>query len=93
MRRLVVVVVVAVGIAGVWWLAEDGEVGNRLSAFGERILNRATGEPPSWGDVADRVGDFASEERELKQTVGALGAGPDEAEAADNGANAERNDP
>jgi hypothetical protein len=31
--------------------------------------------PPSWGDVADRVGDFAKEEQGLKKTVGALGGG------------------
>ena len=35
---------------------------------------RGGGPPPSWGDVAERVGEFAKEEQGLKQTVGRLDA-------------------
>ena len=33
--------------------------------------------PPSWGDVADKVGEFASEERDLKRVVGGEKVAPD----------------
>ncbi|MCP4384641.1 MAG: hypothetical protein GY798_25040 [Hyphomicrobiales bacterium] len=82
MRRLIVVVVLAAGFVGLWWLADDGRLRERLVGFSEQVLNRATGEPPSWGDVAERVGAFASEERDLKETVGSLGGGPDSSDEA-----------
>ncbi|WP_421725476.1 hypothetical protein [Bauldia sp.] len=77
MRRLLVVVLLAVGIIGAWWLADDSQLGERIVTFGNEVVDRATGERPSWGDVADRVGDFATAERELKQTVGGLSGDPD----------------
>jgi hypothetical protein len=78
MRRLVVVGLVAVAATGAWWLAEDGDLRRNLSQFGTEILDRARGRPaPSWGDVADKVGEFASEERDLKRTVGGNKVAPD----------------
>jgi hypothetical protein len=68
MRRLLIVAVVA---TGAWWLAEDGNLRRHLSQFGNEVLMRAGGgPPPSWGDVAAKVGEFASEERDLKRVVG-----------------------
>lgn len=76
MRRLIVVVGLAAIVIGGWWLAEDGKLGKRLSDFSGDVLDSARGGPaPSWGDVADRVGEFAEEERGLKQTVGRLDHG------------------
>ncbi|MCB1496499.1 MAG: hypothetical protein KDJ86_11980 [Bauldia sp.] len=76
MRRILIVAIVAVGVAGVWWLAEDGGLQHRLGEIGGDVMEQVSGKPaPSWGDVADRVGDFAREESELKKTVGGLGGG------------------
>ncbi len=76
MRRAIVVAILAVGIIGVWWLAEDGGLQNRLGELGDEVVAKARGTPPpSWGDVADRVGEFATEEHGLKQIVGELGTG------------------
>ncbi len=76
MRRLVLVAAVAAGIIAAWWLAEDSNLRQQLTAAGEAVLQKARGggPPPSWGDVADRVGEFAKEEQGLKQTVGRLDA-------------------
>ena len=75
MRRLVLVAAVAAGIIAAWWLAEDSDIRQQLTAAGEAVLQKARGgPPPSWGDVADRVGEFAKEEQGLKQTVGRLDA-------------------
>jgi len=76
MRRLVLVAAVAVGIIAAWWLAEDSDLRQQLTAAGEAVLQKARGggPPPSWGDVAERVGEFAKEEQGLKQTVGRLDA-------------------
>ncbi|HET7717546.1 MAG TPA: hypothetical protein VFK86_18135 [Bauldia sp.] len=71
MRRLVIVGLVAIAATGVWWLAEDGDLRRHLGQIGSEILDRARGRPPpSWGDVADKVGEFAVEERDLKRVVG-----------------------
>ena len=71
MRRLLIVAVVAVAATGAWWLAEDGNLRRHLSHFGSEVLMRAGGgPPPSWGDVAAKVGEFAEEERDLKRVVG-----------------------
>ena len=60
MRRIVIVAAVAVVATGAWWLAEDGNLRRHLSQFGSEMLARASGgPPPSWGDVADKVGEFA----------------------------------
>jgi len=76
MRRILLVAIVAVGVAGAWWLAEDGGLQHRLGEIGGDVMEKVRGKPaPSWGDVADRVGDFAKEEGELKKTVGGLGGG------------------
>lgn len=71
MRRLLIVAAVAVAATGAWWLAEDGNLRRHLSRFGNEVLMRAGGgPPPSWGDVAAKVGEFAEEERDLKRVVG-----------------------
>lgn len=78
MRRLLIVAAVAVAATGAWWLAEDGNLRRHLSQFGNEVLMRAGGgPPPSWGDVADKVGEFASEERDLKRVVGGSSVAPD----------------
>lgn len=76
MRRLILVTAVAAGIIAAWWLAEDSDLRQQLTAAGEAVLQKARGggPPPSWGDVAERVGEFAKEEQGLKQTVGRLDA-------------------
>lgn len=75
MRRLVLVTATAAAIIAVWWLAEDSDLRHELTAAGEAVLQKARGgSPPSWGDVAERVGEFAKEEQGLKQTVGRLDA-------------------
>lgn len=80
MRRIALVAIVAVGLAGVLWLAEDGGLQHRLADLGSEVMQKVRGAPPpSWGDVADRVGEFAEEERGLKATVGSLGGGLPEA--------------
>lgn len=76
MRRILLVAIVAIGVAGAWWLAEDGGLQHRLGEIGDDVMEKVSGKPaPSWGDVADRVGDFAKEEGALKKTVGNLGGG------------------
>lgn len=78
MRRLLIVAAVAVAATGAWWLAEDGNLRRHLSRFGDEILVRAGAGPrPSWGDVADKIGEFASEERDLKRAVGGERIAPD----------------
>ena len=78
MRRIVIVGLVAVAATGAWWLAEDGNLRRHLSQFGTEIIDRARGRPaPSWGDVANKVGEFASEERDLKRVVGGDKITPD----------------
>jgi hypothetical protein len=78
MRRLVVVAALAVVATGAWWLAEDGDLRRHLIALGEDVVSRARGgPPPSWGDVAEKVGEFASEERDLKRVVGGGKVAPD----------------
>jgi hypothetical protein len=62
-----VIVGVAVGILGLLWLAEDTGVGQRMIGLGAD----PNAKPPSWGDVADKVGEFANAEGELKRTIGA----------------------
>jgi hypothetical protein len=77
-RRVVIVGLVAVAATGAWWLAEDGNLRRHLARFGSEILDRARGaSAPSWGDVADKVGEFASEERDLKRAVGGGMVAPD----------------
>ena len=79
MRRIVLVILVAAGFVGVWWLAEDGNLRHRIGELGGEMIDRARGTPPpSWADVAERVGEFAAEERDLKQTVGRLDPGSGE---------------
>ena len=78
MRRLVIVAVAAVIATGALWLAEDGNLRRQLSQFGTEMLARAgVGPPPSWGDVAAKVGEFADEERDLKRVVGGGQVAPD----------------
>jgi hypothetical protein len=78
LRRIVIVGLVAVAATGAWWLAEDGNLRRHLSQFGSEILERASGAPaPSWGDVADKVGEFAVEERDLKRAAGGGSVAPD----------------
>jgi hypothetical protein len=80
MRRLLIVGLVAVAATGAWWLAEDGNLRRHLSRFGNEMLARAGGgPPPSWGDVAAKVGEFADEERDLKRVVGDGQVAPDPA--------------
>jgi len=77
MRRLLVVGLVAVAATGAWWLAEDGNLRRHLTHFGNEILDRARGSPPpSWGDVADKIGEFSTEERDLKKVVGGGSVAP-----------------
>lgn len=78
LRRLVIVGLVAVAATGAGWLAEDGNLRRHLARFGDEILERAGGgAKPSWGDVADKVGEFAVEERDLKRAVGGGMVAPD----------------
>jgi hypothetical protein len=78
LRRIVIVGLVAIAATGAWWLAEDGNLRRHRSQFGNQILERAGGGPkPSWGDVADKVGEFAIEERDLKRAVGGGMVAPD----------------
>ncbi len=71
MRRIGLVALVAVVATGAWWLAEDGNLRRQLIEAGQHVIDRARGKPPpSWGDVAAKVGEFAAEERDLKKTVG-----------------------
>lgn len=72
-------------VIGAWWLAEDGGLRQRIVTIGSDVLDRAGGSrpAPSWGDVADRVGDFATEERGLRETIGSLGTGAGEDEAGE----------
>lgn len=66
MRRSVAVILVAAVILGIWWIVEDGRLRDRIA--------EATAEPPraNWGDVAGKVGEFAEEERALRETIGVL---------------------
>jgi hypothetical protein len=66
MRRIAAVVLVAAVILGIWWVVEDGRLSDRIA--------EATAEPPraNWGDVAGKVGEFAEEERALRETIGVL---------------------
>ena len=66
MRRFWLVVGIAAGMVGLLWLAEDEGVRRSLIELGGRSDDRG----PSWGDVADKVGEFAREEAELKQVIG-----------------------
>jgi hypothetical protein len=80
--RIVVVGLVAVAATGIWWLAEDGDLRRHIAELGRQVLDGASGEPPpSWGDVAEKVGEFANEERGLKRTIGGhqVAPGPDAA--------------
>lgn len=74
MRRSVAVVLVAAVILGIWWIVEDGRLRDRIA--------EATAEPPraNWGDVAGKVGEFAEEERALRETIGVLQPGANESE-------------
>lgn len=69
MRRIVAVVLAATVILGIWWVAEDGRLSDRIA--------EATREPPgaNWGDVAGKVGEFAEEERALRESIGGLPPG------------------
>ena len=78
MRRIIVVALVAVVATGALILAEDEHLRQEAEGFVSGILARAGGGPkPSWGDVADKVGEFASEERDLKRMVGNGQVAPD----------------
>ncbi|MCB1503192.1 MAG: hypothetical protein KDK07_26015 [Bauldia sp.] len=78
MRRLIVVALVAVVATGVFVIAEDKHLRQEADKFVSGILARASGDAkPSWGDVADKVGEFASEERDLKRMVGNDQVAPD----------------
>jgi hypothetical protein len=72
MRRVVAVLLVAGGILGIWWLAEDGRLRDRLSEV------TAAPPPANWGDVADKVGEFAGEERALRESIGVIQPPADE---------------
>jgi len=78
MRRLIVVALAAVVATGAFVIAEDEHLRQEAEGFVSGILARASGNPkPSWGDVADKVGEFASEERDLKRMVGNDQVAPD----------------
>jgi hypothetical protein len=78
MRRFLIVAAVAAVATGAWWLAEDGNLRRHLGQFGDAVLVRAgMGPEPSWGDVADKIGEFADEERDLKAAVGGSQVAPD----------------
>lgn len=68
MQRFWLIAGVAVVIVGLLWLAEDGGVGQRLIDFAPDNTAAA----PSWGDVANKVGEFAREEEDLKAAIGAV---------------------
>lgn len=70
MRQIVVILLVTAGLVGLWQIVEGGG----LQGLGERVGidlagNGARHDGPSWGDVANKVGEFADAERGLKQTV------------------------
>ena len=78
MRRLLLIVAVVALTAGIWFVADEQGFRQKLGAFGDAVAERTGGgDAPSWGDVADKVGAFAEEERDLKTTVGGIGAGPE----------------
>ena len=61
-------------MVGLLWLAEDDGLRRRIVEFG----TQQSGAAPSWGDVANKVGEFAREERDLKAAIGAGQAGGEE---------------
>lgn len=74
MQRLLLAGAVAVATLGMWWLMGAGGLEGRLAGLGDRIAEQiGDGQAPNWGDVADKVGEFAREERGLKETVGGPG--------------------
>lgn len=83
MRQIILILLFTAGLFGLWQVVQGGG----LQGLGERVgvdLGAGKGKArngPSWGDVADKVGEFADAERGLQQTVG--GAAP----AAPAGAN------
>jgi hypothetical protein len=77
MRRFWLVVGTAMVIVGALWLVEDN--GFRRSIGIGEFGPVATAERPSWGDVANRVGEFAREEQQLKAVIGAVQSGGDPA--------------
>ena len=69
MQRFWLIAGVAAAIIGLLWLAEDSGLQKRLVEFGPQEV--AT-DRPSWGDVANKVGEFAREEQDLKATIGTV---------------------
>lgn len=83
MRRLVLTLGAAGLLIAFWWLAEDGELRQRLTEIGQGILDGdPSGPQPNWSDVAEKVGAFTEEERNLRNTIGG-GAAPTAAPTAD----------
>ena len=77
MRRFALLTLVF-GIGAVGWLLLDADPEGRQELV-DRITNAFSGgdetAPPNWGDVATKVGEFADEERELREILDpALGA-------------------
>lgn len=73
MRRRSLVLAGAFAVGAVAWLIIDADSSTRDDVAG--VWNRFTAflggedDPPNWGDVAERVGTFADEERELREAL------------------------
>jgi hypothetical protein len=65
--------VAIVAIAGGWIAVSRDSVRERVVGSVAELANRAVTTKPTganWGDVAKKIGDFAAEERGLKDSVG-----------------------
>ena len=78
-RGIVFGTLIAVGALG--WVLLDADPDGRQELV-DRITNAFTDErepplPPNWGDVATKVGEFAEEERTLREALNpSIGAEP-----------------
>lgn len=79
-RGIVFGTLIAVGALG--WVLLDADPDGRQELV-DRITNAFTDDPeepalpPNWGDVATKVGEFAEEERTLREALNpAIGAEP-----------------
>jgi hypothetical protein len=72
MRQIILILLLTAGVAGVWQMVEGGGLQRLGEKVGVDLGGSRARSGPSWGDVANKVGEFADAERGLQQTVGGV---------------------